>query len=55
MLRKSIYKILFFSLLFIGCGEDSTGGRFTGNTLDEVVIEDTEQEPRESSLEPIVR
>jgi len=36
MFKKNIYKILFVAIIFIGCGSDSVGGKFTQSRLTEI-------------------
>ena len=53
MFKKNIYGILFFTLIFIGCGSDSSGGKFSKSQL--TTVAPTEEILEEDSLEPILK
>ncbi|NEW59803.1 hypothetical protein GSY74_00785, partial [Sulfurovum sp. bin170] len=53
MFKKNIYGILFFTLIFIGCGSDSTGGKFSESLL--TTVAPTEETLLEDSLEPTLK
>ncbi len=55
MLIKSFFKVILFSLIFIGCGTDSRGGKFTGTILDDTEIEEINEIEQIESSEPTLK
>jgi len=55
MLKKSIYEILFVAIIFIGCGSNSVGGKFSESRLASTtpISEDIPEE--DSSSEPTLQ
>jgi len=55
MSKRTIYEILFITIIFIGCGNDSVGGKFSESQLASTPIPIAEDIPQEDSpLEPIL-